>query len=73
MIVDAGSEFRTLSLQSIVPLDPNGDPLLVPAYQIDDLAYATATAQQPVPEPATVTLLLLGGGVLSRRRRRVAR
>ena len=68
VIVDAASGFHSVSLQSIVPLDANGDPVLVPAYQVDNLAYAAAL---PVPEPATLTLSLLGGALLNVRRRRV--
>lgn len=71
LIADAGSEFRQLDLLSVVPLDVNGDPVLVPAYQIDNFTYA-AQRGAPVPEPATLALVALAGAVLAGGRRRRA-
>jgi len=68
LIADAGSEFRQLSLLSVVPMDVNGDPLLVPAYQLDDFAYALP---QAAPEPATLGLVLAAAALLAAQRRRV--
>lgn len=67
LVADAGSEFRQLSLLSTVPVDVNGDPLLVPAYQLDDFTYALP---QAVPEPATLVLVLMAGALLAAQRRR---
>lgn len=67
LIADAGSEFHQVGLLSVVPVDANGDPLLLPAYQFDNLAYA-ALATTPVPEPATLVLVLLAWAIGAARR-----
>lgn len=54
LIADPGTEFTRLSLFSVQP-DPD---FLVPAYQVDNLIYAT------VPEPSTLALLASCGLVL---------
>jgi hypothetical protein len=70
LIADPGFEFTALSLLSVVPTDVNGDPtFLVPAYQVDNLAYGA----NAVPEPSTLILLLSGAVVALRARHRTAR
>jgi hypothetical protein len=63
IIVDPTASFTQLALYS-VHLDPD---FLVPAYQVDNFAYAA------VPEPGALTLCMVGGlvfaGRLMRRRR----
>jgi hypothetical protein len=66
LIADPGFEFATVSLRSVAPLDQDGNPYLVPAYQVDNLAYQAVTA---VPEPASLTLLMTGGALMAARRR----
>lgn len=70
LIADPGSEFRWVDLLSIVPLDANGDPALVPAYQFDDIAFAAA-GTTTVPEPTTLALVLAAGALLAARRRKL--
>ncbi len=70
LVADAGSEFSLVDMLSIVPLDANGDPALVPAYQFDNIAYAVAGTAS-VPEPTTVALVLAAGGLLAVRRLKV--
>jgi PEP-CTERM motif len=70
LIADPGFEFRRVSLLSVTPRDPTGEPtFLVPAYQGDNLAYGPA-APQAVPEPGTLALCAAGGAVLILARRR---
>ncbi len=66
LVADASAEFRQVNLLSIVPLDANGDPTLVPAYQLDDFIYAQT---QAVPEPATLALVLTASTLLAGLRR----
>lgn len=54
LIADLGSSFTMVRLHS-VQLDPN---TLVPAYQVDNLGFAT------VPEPGGLTLAVLGAAAL---------
>jgi hypothetical protein len=53
-----GDPFTTISLQSLAT-DADGNPFLTPAYQVDNLIYASATSA-PVPEPGTLLLLAIG-------------
>lgn len=74
LIADAGFEFTMISLLSVVPTDANGDPIfLVPAYQVDNLAYRHV--DDAIPEPSVLALLLSGtvGALGARRRCRRAR
>jgi hypothetical protein len=66
LIVTPGSEFSSVSLLSVQD-DPG---FLVPAYQVDNLEYATVST---VPEPSSLLALLAGGGVLAACRARLAR
>lgn len=70
LVADPGSEFSWVDMLSIVPLDANGDPALVPAYQFDDIAYAAAGTTS-VPEPTTLALVLAAGVSLAARRLKV--
>ncbi len=51
----------------ILPTNDLGDPIFALSYGSD---YAMLTALEPVPEPATLSLLLAGGLALLRRRRK---
>jgi hypothetical protein len=70
LVADSGSEFSLMDMLSIVPLDANGDPALVSAYQFDDIAYAVATTT-PVPEPSTLAMMLAAGALMAVRRLKV--
>jgi hypothetical protein len=67
LLADPGFEFGIVTLLSVVPVDANGDPtFLVPAYQVDNLVYDTVDV---VPEPGSLSLLMLGSGALFARKR----
>ena len=62
LIATPGFEFSAVSILSVVPTDGNGEPTyLVPAYQVDNLAYQ---GRQAVPEPSSLSLLLIGAGFM---------
>lgn len=67
LLVSPGFEFGLVTLLSVVPVDANGEPtFLVPAYQVDNLVYDTTSV---VPEPGSLSLLLLGGAACFTRQR----
>ncbi len=63
VLADPGSEFGAISLLSHVPTDDSGEPILVSAYQVDNLVYGTAAT---VPDQSSsLVLLMIGSGVLA--------
>lgn len=71
ILANPGSEFGAISLLSVVPNNEFGQPILVSAYQVDNLVYSTATA---VPdETSSLILLMIGGSVLVALRHRIKR
>lgn len=62
-IGDGTSSFTQLSLQSVAfATDPDGNPFLVPAYQIDDLIFGTA-APVAVSAPFGLPVFLAASGL----------
>jgi hypothetical protein len=68
ILADAGSQFGTVSLLSLVPSDASGEPYLVPAYQVDNLVYEPASV---VAEPSSLSLVIIGSVTLLAKWRRL--
>jgi hypothetical protein len=51
---DATTNFRHIEFSVQVPLDADGNPILVPAYQVDSLLFAPAAS---IPEPPMLALV----------------
>jgi hypothetical protein len=74
---DATTDFTHIEFSVQVPLDADGNPILVPAYQVDSLLFAPAAS---IPEPPMLALVELSlmmalsgwarGGLFGPRRRR---
>lgn len=64
---DPTTDFSHITFSVQAPLDADGNPVLVPAYQVEDLLFASAGI---VPEPSSFALAGLCLSVVVARRRR---
>jgi hypothetical protein len=64
---DPATDFSHISFSVQAPLDADGNPILVPAYQVNGLLFAPASA---APEPSTLALTGLSLATIITWRRR---